>query len=222
MTMGKALNISKLAKGGHVLAFFDCVDGNYVPENTCSGWLEPLSVTSSEDEGLSHLNLSAQSFLVWNSTSNRTLNATFDPVSGAWDIVDPGQGYERKKIFPGKTYTCYADSPTKALPVNRLFSYLDKVSKAGAPSSGRFWSMQALWQEDAESILIGTLHGSSLLADETRSQLNHQLISAVSAGHFPSINLLEVNNVCDGGLDLLKALRAKIPSFSSGEAEILI
>ena len=67
--------------------------------------------------------------------------------------------------------------------------------------------MQALWEETAESVVLGTLKRSSLLADEVRSSLNAKLAAAVGAGRWGKINLLEVNNVCDGGPELLAALR---------------
>lgn len=155
MTLGKALELSKLPGGGHLLPIYDCVDGNYHPEVTCSGYTN-----------------------------------------------------QDKSEF----YTCYTDSKHKDFPVQRMFDHLDKVSQAGAPSTGRAWSMQALWQESADSVVIGTLHGSSLLKDEERSQLNSQITAAVKSGRFPNINLLEVNNVCDGGSELLAALRARVTS----------
>jgi hypothetical protein len=55
-----------------------------------------------------------------------------------------------------------------------------------------FYSLQALWQETETSVALGTLAQSSLLADESRSQLNAQLAAAVAANRWPVINLLEV------------------------------
>lgn len=167
MTLGQALDASKLPGGGHIVAIFDCVDENYDPTVTCSGYSE----TGSVEQGL-----------------QAKVNET--------------------GIYT--TYTCYLGSSTQDFPVTRMFNYLDGVSQAGPPSTGKAWSMQALWQEDADSVEIGTLWDSDLLLDEQKSHLNSLVTSAVSAGRFPNINLMEVNNVCDGGLDLLTALRATV------------
>jgi hypothetical protein len=106
-------------------------------------------------------------------------------------------------------YTCYTNDDTHSFPVDRMFNYLKDVSKSGS-NGGRLYSMQALWQETKTTVEIGELHFSSLLLDEKNSKLNQQVTDAVKqgpGGMFPHINLLEVNNVCDGGNDLLVALR---------------
>jgi len=57
---------------------------------------------------------------------------------------------------------------------------------------------------------VGALHASSLLNEEARSKLNKMSSTMISNGEIPDpskINLWEVNNVCEGGLDLLTTLR---------------
>ena len=68
-------------------------------------------------------------------------------------------------------YTCYADSSTKAAPLNRMWEYLSNVVKKG-PTEDGLWTAQALWEETDASVVVGLLHGSSLLKDETKSTLN--------------------------------------------------
>ena len=106
-------------------------------------------------------------------------------------------------------YTCYGND-SRTLPLTRMWNYLDNVSAAGPPADGRLYSHQALWQETDASVVIGVLHGSSLLEDERRSGLNALLSQRVADGSFDArrANLVEVNNVCDGGAALLAALRA--------------
>merc|ERR1711862_720420 len=118
--------------------------------------------------------------------------------------------------------TCYKDSPTKKFPLERMFEMLDNVSKAGAPSDGSPWAMQALWQETDASNAIGERFGSSVLNDENRSELNFQVTTAVKSGRFPSINLLEVDNVCHGGPDLLKALRDHALGQAAVDAAVVV
>eukprot|EP00946_MAST-07B_sp_MAST-7B-sp1_P002538 g2538.t1 len=108
-----------------------------------------------------------------------------------------------------KLYTCYADSPTKALPLNRMYDYITNVTKRGPNSARSLSTVQALWQEDAASVAIGALHGSSLLKDEVKSELNSILTQRIKdrIWNVSQIGIIEVNNICDGGLDLLTAFR---------------
>jgi len=72
------------------------------------------------------------------------------------------------------------------------------------------YTAQALWQETAEAIAVGTLHLSSLLKDESKSQLNSLLVERITSGvwNVSKINMVEINNVCDGGVALKKVLDA--------------
>lgn len=111
----------------------------------------------------------------------------------------------------GLEYTCYNESSTKAFPINRMKTYMKKVVSAGPPSDGSLYTVQCIWQESAASVAVGELHGSTLLGDESRSGLNSMVRSMVadgSIGNVSKINFLEVNNVCDGGSQLLMQLRA--------------
>eukprot|EP00928_Gymnodinium_smaydae_P067015 TRINITY_DN49953_c0_g1_i1.p1 TRINITY_DN49953_c0_g1~~TRINITY_DN49953_c0_g1_i1.p1 ORF type:complete len:330 (+),score=30.96 TRINITY_DN49953_c0_g1_i1:26-1015(+) len=164
LTLGQALEMSRLPRGGHLLPVFDCVEENYSPEVSCSGY-------SKHDD-------------------SKVLES--DTANGM--------------------YTCYTTSSTKRFPVQRMFSYLDNVSQKGPPSSGLLWSMQALWQETTASVLIGELHASSILLDEFRSKLNTQIREAIQNNRFAKMNLIEINNACDGGLELLDTLRSRLAS----------
>merc|ERR1711957_180854 len=169
MTLGQALELSRLPNGGHILAIQGCVYENWDASIACSGYED-------EDE-------EAKVYF------GASVNAT-------------------NKAF----YRCYSNSKGKDFPLARMFNYLDKISQVGPPSDGQPWAMQAIWQETVNSVAIGQLTGSSLLLDEKRSKLNRQLTDAVISGRFPHINLFEVNNVCDGGPELLAALRAHATS----------
>eukprot|EP01050_Picozoa_sp_SAG11_P002424 SAG11_NODE_123_length_15805_cov_15.133261_5_plen_127_part_00 len=82
---------------------------------------------------------------------------------------------------------------------------------SGLLNSGELYTAQCLWQETPDSIAVGELRGSSLLADEARSGLNAELRRWAGRGgqwDVGQIGLVEVNNVCDGGNALLEALRA--------------
>ena len=108
-------------------------------------------------------------------------------------------------------YTCYADSSTKAAPLNRMWEYLSNVVKKG-PTEDGLWTAQALWEETDASVVVGLLHGSSLLKDETKSTLNTLVKRRIVSGlwNISKLNMIELNNVCDGGLALKEILDAII------------
>jgi hypothetical protein len=70
--------------------------------------------------------------------------------------------------------------------------------------------VQAHWQYDAAAIVAGTIRGSSIIQDQRRSRLNARLVEALRTGVLQnaSLNLLEVDDVCDHGPQLAAALTA--------------
>ena len=90
-----------------------------------------------------------------------------------------------------------------------MYEYIGNVTRMGPDSNRSFGTVQALWEEDAASVAIGTLHGSSLMKDETKSNLNHLLTQRIKSGlwNVSQVGMIEINNVCDGGAELLAAFR---------------
>jgi hypothetical protein len=93
-------------------------------------------------------------------------------------------------------------------------TYLNTTAASAPPATGGLWMMQGIWQESAETVAIGELHGSTLLEDESRSQLNAIITANVAKGVYPHANLVLVNNVCDGGAALNAALQNTFPKPS--------
>ena len=104
----------------------------------------------------------------------------------------------------GIEYNCW-DPNTQGYPYSRMWEYLDSVT----PVAGHFFQRQALWQESPESVVDGGLRNSSLVLDESRSGLNGAVAGALREGRWEEVGLLEVNNVCDGGVKLLEELRER-------------
>jgi len=121
-------------------------------------------------------------------------------------ILNDHQLASTKLGAPMASFDCWNSSKTASIPVNRMFSYLDGVSEGGL-SEDSFTQHQAIWQESTRSVVVGTLRGSSLLMDEEKSGLNAIITESVNNMRWTNINFLEVNNVCDGGLELFNALR---------------
>jgi len=175
---------AKLPGGGLVLAVKDCLVDHYVENVACSGYgstaKSPANVSAAEGE------------------PSAVVRAEGAP-SVELDAVESDS----------LIYTCYADSSSKDFPLNRMWSYLADVSTTGPPSNGYLYSHQALWQETEASVVVGVTHASSLIGDEEGSKLNALLAARVTSGAWDvsAANLVEINNVCDGGPALLAALR---------------
>jgi len=69
---------------------------------------------------------------------------------------------------------------------NRMVKQMIKMLQFSADS-------QAHWQSSAESIVLGTLHHSSVLLDESRSGANAWITQRIKGGALPYLNVLEVN-----------------------------
>ena len=102
-------------------------------------------------------------------------------------------------------YTCFADSSSKDYPLARFWDYYEAVLDGGP---GDFGTLQALWQEDADSVVVSGLHGATLLSEESRSGLNALVAARILETPGAPYGLVEVNNVCDSGPALLAALRS--------------
>jgi len=89
------------------------------------------------------------------------------------------------------------------IPWNNLESYLT----ASSPSSqGNLWINQAHWQYDTDSIVAGMILGSSIIQDNSKSDVNRRVARMIANGRFKQINFLEVDKICDGGAELQQAL----------------
>jgi len=107
------------------------------------------------------------------------------------------------------TFSCY-DESTRDIPMTALKYYLNDATSKLPTDDGRLWMAQGHWQSTAESVVLGTLHNSSILLDESRAKVNVWLAQlARSRDEMPVLNVLEVDNVCDGGLELLAALQER-------------
>lgn len=228
LTYGSAKRRAALPGGGLLLAITGsspdgngvaCSIGNYRPEIACTGYDGPskmaaaallLGSSSMLAECLAIPPLTKLEQLVEcaerlaeSATANETLGAEVERVAAALEETE-------KRA----SYGCWiSDGGQADFPLTRLFNYMDEVSAGGAPSGGLGFQMQALWQESAASVVIGTLRGSSLVRDENESELNFKLAAAVRAGRWPVVNYLEINDACNGGADLRAALQEQFGPY---------
>jgi len=195
LTLGGAQRRGALPRGGAVIVITGaalpngvaCSNGNYDPSISCSGAIgRATRAAVAQQCGVAELALTA--------------------VPLAPRTVDALAACARRGGVEPNGFGCWVTDATRSKPIRRLLAYLDGV--ASKPLQNHtFTQSQALWQESAESVVIGTLRNSSLLIDEARSQLNALLEQQVRARRWAHLNLLEINNVCDGGPALWKAIR---------------
>jgi hypothetical protein len=110
----------------------------------------------------------------------------------------------------GVDFACYESrgENTTALAWDPFEAYMTSATATDlALLSPNMWMTQAHWQSTALSITMGTLHRSSLLLDEERSKMNMWVADQVAARSFPYLNVLELDHVCDHGLDVYAAIQ---------------
>eukprot|EP00055_Hartaetosiga_balthica_P009770 m.39870 g.39870 ORF g.39870 m.39870 type:complete len:327 (+) comp6891_c0_seq1:15-995(+) len=106
-----------------------------------------------------------------------------------------------------KVDVCY-EPASRLVPLTKFWSYL--VESTSIPlhtDDGMLWMAQAHWQYSVESVSIGLLHDSSILLDESKSKTNAMLVGNITSNAFKYANIVELDNVCDGGNKILTALR---------------
>lgn len=86
----------------------------------------------------------------------------------------------------------------------------DSSYELGPPASLDYYplnTIQALWQVDTHAATIGVAHVSSLIDDNTKSQLNAQLVEWIYYGEFSTISLFMIDHVQLNGNAILSVLR---------------
>lgn len=108
-----------------------------------------------------------------------------------------------------KEYICYDSWPqnTSTVPWNNLVSSVTKWASFVPVNDGILWGFGVNWQSSAESDIFGTLHNSSLVLDEERSNLNAWTANAITDGKLQYLNIVSVDNVCHDGPDIFRALQ---------------
>lgn len=108
-----------------------------------------------------------------------------------------------------KDYVCYDSWPanTSSIAWNKYLDSVYKWSSFIPVDDGTIWGFGANWQSSAESVVFGTLHNSSLVLDEERSNMNAFTAQAIRDGKFQYLNMVGVDNVCHNGEDIFQALQ---------------
>lgn len=187
-----------------LLPISDCEGGDDCMAGVRAALSKLLVTEISDCAQLEGLTLNAARSRGMLASGGAMLAVTGAPLSSGTACSDGN--YDSSIACSSLGFACWTSDATRDRPIGKLLDYLDGV--AAKPLGGRsFTQSQALWQESTDSVVIGTLRNSSLLADEEYSQLNTLLAQQVRTRRWPHLNFLEVNNVCDGGGDLWNALQ---------------
>jgi hypothetical protein len=216
ITVGQAKAMGKLASGGMLLPVFTngglCTASNYDETIACWGTRSPFAALKESQE--QRRMDTSDDVLACIDAHGVDLNAPYDSLTEEERLVvtkcineHGGDAADQDKLKALFTYSCWTDGSYKEVPIDQMTTYLDKVFAAGpSGTSNPLYQGQALWQESTASVVIGELHLSSLMEDEAKSGLNSIVAGHVREGRWANVNLVEVNNVCDGGNDLKNAL----------------
>ena len=203
-TLAAAMAASLLPGGGHALALFSCPQAptnTYDDRLSCTGF---FNVSEGETfEGAISECLSAPSL--------PELEACVQVVLGVLDVPDH--------------FACYLDGSGRnaSVPFERLRAWLAACAAVPLPSGpgqrGLLLSLQGCWAQNVQSTVLSFLHDSSLLLDDTRAAFNSgallEWVAVSGNGSAPllqNVNLVGLNNVCDGaGPALLAELRRRLP-----------
>ncbi|KAF4691517.1 hypothetical protein FOZ60_015378 [Perkinsus olseni] len=110
--------------------------------------------------------------------------------SGAWSV---------------HCYTAF-DSSRPSEKVEDFLNSIQAVSQL-TPNGSKFLTNEAHWQYNLDQFEGVRLASSSLLMDEYFSRLNHFLVERIDG--LSNINMLQVENVCDHGLELNAKLKER-------------
>ncbi|EER07745.1 hypothetical protein Pmar_PMAR029034 [Perkinsus marinus ATCC 50983] len=94
-------------------------------------------------------------------------------------------------------------------PSEKVEAFLESIRQISrlTPKGYNFLTNEAHWQYNLDQFEGVRLASSSLIMDEYFSRLNHFLVDAIEG--LTNINMLQVENVCDHGLELNAKLRER-------------
>lgn len=201
-TLGAAMKAAALPRGGFAAATVNCPGSDtpnvYDDRLSCTGFINVTQGNTFEDEVSKCLTKIAPA----------ELYACLIVVLGVVDVPDH--------------FDCYLGDKSSPVPFQRLRDHNAEICAVPPPSApgqrGILRSIMGCWAQNTQSTILSFLSSSSLLDDERRSNFNQMLAGWLAPGnatHAPLlkyVNLVGANNVCDGGPQLVAALRSRIPA----------
>jgi len=231
-TLEQAMAASKLPGGGHIAALFNCPYWGLQTYNGrigCTGFTNYSQGTQFESDVSTCISMFS-SGLVQRSGDLPEVDELFAAILRAHDLPMVGYAADGPTIDWSKAlacieaavdildakahYACYDGSSSQDIPFGILSSWNKNMTAIQPPHDPNllYW-LQGAWAEHTASVILGFLHGSSLLDDETRSQLNARVIdwtnSQTQSKFYPGG--WGINAVCDHGNALAAAMLNRLP-----------
>jgi len=105
------------------------------------------------------------------------------------------QNYDKQIQCWGEKYSCIGDN--SEVSFNKFWEYMNRTYEKDY--TNKLWMIQAHWQYDGTSVVVGTLHGSSILDDTLKSEITEKFRSRVET-MYSSVkhNFVELDNICRG------------------------
>ena len=195
-TLSAAMAAAALPGGGHALALVGCPGAplnTYDDRRSCTGFYNVSEGEAFEASVAACLSAPSASELL----------ACIQAVLGVLDLPEH--------------FACYRDGSGRnsSWPFDRLLAWLVATAAVPPPSGagqrGLLVSLQGDWAQNTQSTILSFLHDSSLLLDDSRAGFNAQLAEWVGTpGLLAHVGQLGMNAVCDGGPQVLAALRARL------------
>jgi len=105
------------------------------------------------------------------------------------------ENYDKHVQCWGKEHSCLGNN--SEVSFDRFWAYMNRTYAKDYTS--KLWMIQAHWQYDNTSIIIGMRHGSSILKDTLESQIIDKFWGRVKTMHSSvQHNFVEFDNICSG------------------------
>lgn len=119
-----------------------------------------------------------------------------------------------------KDYTCYDSLPHDTSPIawEKMKNFTTDAASSIPFKNGFLWGFGAHWESNEESDMLGTLHSSSLILDEERSNINAWAAEQLRSGYWKYINQIYVDNICHNGADLFAAVQEYNDNYAKRRA----
>eukprot|EP00659_Diplonema_papillatum_P015389 gene15389-23527_t len=169
----------------------------HVPVVGCSSL---TNMTMGQAKNMTKLSTGGSLMVVFDCSAN-----DYDPKIGCYPPYERSHSQAARGTADEEVLSCYGDAIYNQTAFNAMWKYMNRTS-VQFPKPGSLSQLQCLWQEGVNTIALGDLYGSSLIKDETRSELNLKALQKLQDGWFKNVNLFEINNVCDQG----KAIAAEL------------
>lgn len=204
LTVGEVLTHAKWKSGGAVIyTWAASVESNWVESIQCYGRARRLDQNDLNGTDMAN---APDRELIWNHLSHAAHQVADAGTHAANKVKEGGKhAYQKgKEAYSSVKDTCWAGDQQKFF--DPFWCYFDQTANKNTPPLDKMYITQAHWQYDAKSIAIATARQSCIIYDEEHSKMNQKVADKISKNTYKNLAILQVDNVCDHGPALARAL----------------